>query len=122
MVETLVLLVKKKKKRGKRGCVITSLTPSSKIYKCPSSHGLWPLIFWECYSKAFALVVSTFADLLVTCVPLVVLSIMSLRLTCMRAYWDFSSAQFERPPAWLGQSSSESHHAFWCVGQSINEW
>lgn len=43
-------------------------------------------------------------------------------LTCMHVYWDFSSAQFERPPGWLGQSSSESHHAFWCVGQSINEW
>ena len=61
-------------------------------------------------------------DLLVTSVPSVVVSIMSPCLTCMHVYGDFSSAPFDRPPAWLGQSLSEHHRAFWCVGQSGNGW
>lgn len=80
------------------------------------------MIFWECFPKAVALVASTFPDLLVTCVLLAVVSFRSLWLTHMHVSWDFSSAQFDRPPSWLGQSLSESHRAFWSVGQSGNGW
>lgn len=110
MVETLVLLVIKRRE-GERESVAVSWTTSSKIYKGPSSRGLWPMIFWECFPKAFALVASTFLDLLVTCVPLVVVSFRSLWLTCVPVYWDFTSAQCDRPPAWRGPSLSESHRA-----------
>lgn len=32
------------------------------------------------------------------------------------------SPPLDRPPAWLGQSLSQSHRAFWCVGQGGNGW
>lgn len=64
--------------------------------------------FWVQFLKVFALVASTFLGLLVTTIPSVVLSVTSLWLTYVHIYWDYSSARFDRPPAWLGQSGSES--------------
>lgn len=64
--------------------------------------------FWEHFLKVFALVASTFLDLLVTTVPSVVLPVTSLWLTHVHISWSCGSARFDRPPAWLGQSPSES--------------
>lgn len=58
----------------------------------------------------------------VTSVPSIVVSSISLWLTCMHVCWDVSFAQLDHPPAWLGQSLSESHRALCCLGQSGNEW
>ena len=109
-----------KKREGEGESVTTSWATGSKIYKSPSSHGLRTVIFRKCFLRAFSPVASTILDLLVTCVPLVVVSFRSLWLTCVRVCWDFSSAGFEHPPAWLGQSLSESHPAFCFIGQSGN--